>query len=78
MNDERTVLCTKENKIKYLALPYKNSTVQFVIVLPDEVEKNPLLNVDLSIVTRMKDHAYEETVDIYIPKFKFGTKVDLE
>ncbi|KAM7344415.1 serine protease inhibitor 42Dd-like [Cochliomyia hominivorax] len=69
-----------ELKAKALELPYENSDISMLIILPDDKEglaelEKKLKGVDLNVITSKMQ---EESVDVLLPKFRIEFDIDLK
>lgn len=64
---------------KVLELPYNNSDISMLIILPNDIEgleklETKLKNLDLNVITSRMTTA---NIDVYLPKFRIEYEVDL-
>lgn len=72
MNDRINVGYAKRNGYTAVAIPYVGSALQFVILVPDEVNGLPAMEKHLnSAVLAECAKLNSAEVDLYLPKFKF-------
>ncbi|XP_012271556.1 alaserpin isoform X3 [Orussus abietinus] len=69
-----------ELNAKFVELPYKNEELSMIIILPDKLDGLPelekkLKNFDLR---RLNDLGYERDVELFLPKFKIESTLELE
>lgn len=67
--------------LQLLEVPYKGGEASFLVVLPNKVDGLEALQKELrdpsKLANAVKDMRYAD-VDVYLPKFKIETKVDLK
>lgn len=64
-----------------LELPYEGGESSFLIVLPNQIDGIELLENQLedpTLLNEAVDKMYQAEVDIYLPKFKIETTIDLK
>ncbi|KAL0840511.1 hypothetical protein ABMA28_015740 [Loxostege sticticalis] len=72
---------SEELDAQLLELPYEGGESSFLIVLPNQIDGIELLENQLEDPTLLKeavDKMYQAEVDIYLPKFKIETTIDLK
>ncbi|KAJ8681833.1 hypothetical protein QAD02_017625 [Eretmocerus hayati] len=65
-------------KAKFVELPYENKDLKMIIILPDEVNGLSLIEENLESVRPEQLKGEEVTVELYLPKFKIESTIDLE
>ncbi|OXU29427.1 hypothetical protein TSAR_002441 [Trichomalopsis sarcophagae] len=67
-------------KAKFVELPYENKDLKMVIIVPDEIEGLSAIqeNLESFNYTRLAEAGSEREVQLYIPKFKIESTIDLQ
>ncbi|XP_008201831.1 alaserpin isoform X5 [Nasonia vitripennis] len=67
-------------KAKFVELPYENKDLKMVIIVPDEIEGLSAIQENLESFnhTRLAEAGSEREVQLYIPKFKIESTIDLK
>nr|AOW41295.1 serpin-1M [Pteromalus puparum] len=67
-------------KAKFVELPYENKDLKMVIIVPDEIEGLSAIQENLESFnhTRLAEAGSERDVQIYLPKFKIESTIDLQ
>ncbi|XP_073951129.1 alaserpin-like isoform X6 [Choristoneura fumiferana] len=66
---------------KLLELPYEGEEASMLIILPNEIDGLPALQEKLKVPSALEtaiDNMYKVEVNVYLPKFKIETQIDLK
>ncbi|XP_011149751.1 antichymotrypsin-2 isoform X2 [Harpegnathos saltator] len=71
-----------EHNVKCIEIPYANTQVNMVIILPNEIDGLAALTNNLDVITEVCNtrlsEAYEREVKLYLPKFKIESELNLK
>jgi serpin B len=77
--DGKEFYYTSKHGFDALELPYRGNEISMLVLLPSNENVDPLdLSIDEVKLSEIRDSLKKGTIDIYLPKFEFDSRYDLE